>query len=162
VAYLVAIAWSAWGPSPVFAWPVTMVAASIATALLMSRDREKTPETTLGRALGSIWIALAVTMFVVFAALGFSGRIGDVHVFVSIACGLLGLANAASSMMLRWKVQFAAAVGWWTASVLGCFGSANQSLVVFVAAVFLCQIVFGIYGMMCEARERKQRGTVHA
>jgi len=37
----------------------------------------------------------------------------------------------------------------------------TQSTMVFLAAIFFCQIVFGIYGMIAEARERKQ-GANHA
>ena len=41
-----------------------------------------------------------------------------------------------------------------------CFGSDNQiAIVVLVAAIFFCQIVFGIYGMICEARKRSSCGS---
>jgi hypothetical protein len=33
---------------------------------------------------------------------------------------------------------------------------------VFVVAIFLCQIVFGIYGMIAEAQQRKPPGALHA
>jgi hypothetical protein len=33
---------------------------------------------------------------------------------------------------------------------------------VFLSAIFLCQIVFGVYGMMAEMQVRKRRGIVHA
>jgi hypothetical protein len=47
-------------------------------------------------------------------------------------------------------------------AVATCFGTAAQSLMVFLVAIFLCQIVFGIYGMIADARERNRRGLVHA
>ena len=34
-------------------------------------------------------------------------------------------------------------------------------LIVLVVAIFFCQIVFGVYGMVIESRERRQ-GAVHA
>jgi DNA-binding HxlR family transcriptional regulator len=49
---------------------------------------------------------------------------------------------------------------WWAATVAACFGSDNQCTVVFLVAIFLCQIVFGIYGMVCEARERRQGASM--
>jgi hypothetical protein len=72
------------------------------------------------------------------------------------------MANGASALILRWKVQFACAVVWWVAAITTCFGTDAQSLIVFLVAIFLCQIVFGIYGVIAEAQERKRRGPIHA
>ena len=33
---------------------------------------------------------------------------------------------------------------------------------VFLVAIFLCQIAFGIYGVIAEAQEPKRRGPIHA
>lgn len=162
LAYMVAIAWSAWGHSTVLAWPVTMVAAGLLTWFIAARESQQKAETTLGRAVGSIWLAMAITMFLVFPALGFSGRLTDGHVFIAVASAILGLANGASGVLLRWGAQFACAAVWWAASVLSCFLSENQSIVVFLVAIFLCNIVFGIYAMTREARGRRARGAVHA
>jgi hypothetical protein len=164
VAYFAAMAWSAWGPNKVWAWPVCVAAALVvmAVALTGKKSSEKHPETTMGRAIGSLWMGVGISMMLLFPALGFSGRLGDVHVFIAIVCSFLGLANGACGLMLRWKAQFAVAALWWTASVLGLFGSENQAVIVFLAAIFLCLIVFGFYGMALEARERRQRGAVHA
>jgi hypothetical protein len=74
---------------------------------------------------------------------------------------MLGLTNAASSIILKWKMQFACAVVWWAAAAASCFGTVAQSTIVFLVAIFFCQIVFGIYGMIAEARERRQ-GAKHA
>ena len=161
VAYYLAIAWSAWGHS-VWAWPVTISVAVIVTVAVASLKAGNHPETTLGRAIGSIWIALGISMFVLFLALGLSGRLTDQHVFVAVISAILGMANGASALILRWKVQFACAVLWWAAAVATCFGTDRQSMTVFLVAIFLCQIVFGIYGMIAEAQQRKRRGSVHA
>jgi hypothetical protein len=158
VAYYVAIAWSAWSPS-VWAWPVTIVAAVLATGVVVSMQAGKQPETTLGRSVVSIWIALGISMFVLFLGLGLSGRLADPRLFIAIASAILGMANGASGLILRWRVQFACAVVWWAAAAASCFGTELQSLIVFLVAIFFCQIVFGIYGMIAEARERKRRGA---
>ena len=75
---------------------------------------------------------------------------------------ILGLANGASALILRWKVQLACAVVWWVAAAATCFGSDAQSMIVFLVAIFLCQIVFGIYGVIAEAQVRKRRDPIHA
>jgi len=161
VAYYLAIAWSAWGHSA-WAWPVTISIAVIVTVVVSSLKAGKHPETTLGRAIGSIWAALGISMFVLFPALGLSGRLTDQHLFVAVISAILGMANGASALILRWKVQFACAVVWWVAAVTTCFGTEAQSMIAFLVAIFLCQIVFGIYGMIAEAQERKRRSPSHA
>ncbi|MGB8772008.1 MAG: hypothetical protein WCC92_20515 [Candidatus Korobacteraceae bacterium] len=161
VAFYAALAWSAWGHN-VWAWPATMLIAIIVTMVVASAKGGNHPGTTLGRAIASIWIALAVSVFLLFLALGLSGRLTDQHLFVAVMSAILGLANGASALILRWKVQFACAVVWWVAAVTTCFGTDAQSTIVFLVAIFLCQIVFGIYGAIAEAQERKRRGPIHA
>jgi hypothetical protein len=157
VAYYVAIAWAAWG-SGKWAWPVTMIAAGMITGMVASRKTSGRPGTTVGRAIGAIWIALGISMFLLFMAMGFSHRI-EGHIFVAIVGAMLGMANATSSMVLKWKAQFACAVVWWAAAVAACFGSEEQSTIVFLAATFFGQIVFGIYAMICEARRRRRQNA---
>jgi hypothetical protein len=161
LAYYVAIAWTAFNQWP-FAWLVTMgVAWVLCVAIIQRRKKnqvERRPGTTIGRAIFSIWIAMGVSLSLLLPALGFSGRFNQ-HVFVAIVAAMLAVANGASGMIIRWKAQIAAAIVWWAATVAACFGSDNQCMVVFLVAIFLCQIVFGIYGMVCEARMRRQEAT---
>jgi hypothetical protein len=161
VVYYLAIAWSTWGHS-VWAWPVTILIAVIVTVVVASLKAGNHPETTLGRAIGSIWIALGISMFLLFLALGLSGRLTNQHLFMAVMSAILGMANGASALTLRWKVQFACAVVWWVAAVATCFGTDAQSTIVFLLATFLCQIVFGVYGMIAGSRERRRRGPIHA
>ena len=101
-------------------------------------------------------------MFVLFLALGLSGRLSDQHFFVAVISGILGMANGASGLILRWKIQLACAVVWWvTVVVATCFASDTQSIIVFLGAIFLCQIVFGVYGMIAEVQVRKRRSLIH-
>lgn len=153
VAYFVAIGWSALG-AVAYAWPVTMTVAGIVTGVVLARRKNK-PNTTMSRAMGGIWIALGVSMITAFPALGISGRLLDPHIFITMACAMLGMANGAAGIVLKWRLQIASACVWWVASVVACFGSEMQSLVVFMVAIFFCQIVFGIICMVSEARGKK-------
>jgi len=159
VAYYVAILWSSLGHS-FLAWPVTMLSACALTGILIWRRGASQPQTTMGRAIGSIWEAMGISMLILFPALGFSGKLADQHVLVAIVAAMLGAANAASSMILKWKMQFACAVVWWAAAVASCFGTINQSSIAFLVAIFFCQIVFGVYMMIVEAAECRQ-GASH-
>jgi hypothetical protein len=159
VAYYVAIAWAAWGKTWM-AWPVTMIAAAILTGVLASRIKRSQPDTTVGRAMGAIWSVMGTALFVVLMALGFSGR-SDLHLVVVIAGAMLAVANGISSVVLRWKMQFACALVWLALAVGACFTTDQQTAVLSLAAIFFCQIVFGIYGMVLESR-RRNRSAAHA
>lgn len=161
VAYYIATAWASLTHSN-WAWPVTMVAAGVLTGIIGSRISRGQPETTLGRAIGSVWQAIGVSLFLVLVMLGLSGHY-DSHVCMAIIGGMLAAANATSSLILRWKMQFVCALVWMGAGVAGCFGSESQASIAFLTAVFFCQILFGIYAMMLDARRRRQQpGAVHA
>jgi hypothetical protein len=101
-------------------------------------------------------------MFLVFMALSFSGRLSDPHLFMSVTSSMLGLANGASALILRWRAQLACALIWWTTAVLTCFLSLGQSMVVFLIAIFFCQILFGVWGLIADAQVRKRHSPVHA
>ena len=75
---------------------------------------------------------------------------------------ILGMANGASALILRWKVQLGCAVVWWAAAVATCFGSDTQSVIIFLVAIFLCQIVFAIYGMIANRQGRERQAPLHA
>ena len=164
VAYYVAIAWATWGHSN-YAWPVTMIATALLTAIVASRQGSRQPETTMGRAIGGVWIAVGVSLFVFCMCSSIAGRI-DTQTFISAVAAMLGTANAASSIILKWKAQFAAALVWWITAAASPFGTTSQSSIVFLVAIFLCQIVFGIYMMLSESREKKAQdrksGAAHA
>jgi hypothetical protein len=157
VAYYIAIAWSTLAQFGL-AWPITMVAACVLMAFLIGRKRSRggggPVTTTIGRAIRSIWIASGISMFVLLDALGFSSR-AEWHVAVAVAATLVGTANAASSLILKWKLQFVCAMVWWAAAVVACFGSDRQCGIASLLAIFFCQIVFGIYGMIAESRQRR-------
>jgi hypothetical protein len=175
VAYCVAIAWASWGhglsvwgsnyiqigPARVgLAWPVTMICSVFLTLAIGMRKGGGHAGTASVRAIVSIWVAVGIAMLLLFPALGVSGRLEE-HGFVAIVAAMLGVANGASGLILRWKSQIACAVVWWIASAFACFGSIAQVTGVFLAAIFLCQIVFGIYAMLMESR-RHRHEIVHA
>lgn len=159
LAYYVAIGWAASG-HPALAWPVTMAVSGVITGVVASRLKHNKPSTTVGRAMAGIWISLGISISLLLMSLSWSGHV-DSHASVAIVCAMLGMANCTSSIVLRWKVQFACALVWWASAVAACFVSDSVCTVVFLTAIFLCQIVFGIYGMLAVSRQHKQ-GAAHA
>lgn len=160
VAFYAAMAWAAWRPRP-WVWPVTMVLAAAVTLVLASIKAGRQAKTALGRSIVSVWAALGVSMFVIFVPLGMTGRLGDARVFIAVASAMLGMASATSALILRWKVQFGCAVTWWAAAVAACFLRPKRAMLIFLAAIFICQIVFGIYGMIHEGGAKPRRDTAH-
>jgi hypothetical protein len=168
VAFYAAIAWSSgvftgpiWG-GRYLAWPVTMIGTFVFVRVLASNRRKeaRAPATTIGRAMISIWTAMGISIFALLLPMGASGR-GDQQVYIAVISAMLGMANAASGILLKWKAQFACAVVWWLAGAVSCLGTITQSTLAFLIAIFLCQIVFGIYAMLMESR-RNRRETAHA
>jgi len=156
--------WSTWGHHTL-AWPITMISTLVLMfgyIGLVGDKGPKQPETTMGRAIFSMWLAMGVSMMIFFVAAGASGRL-DEHIYIAVIGAMLGTTNFASSMILKWRAQLFTALVWWTAAVVGCFGSLTQSLIVFLAAIFLAQIVFGVYGMISERKTMARKsGAVHA
>jgi hypothetical protein len=164
VAYLVAIGWTALAHDS-SAWFYTMNGAWILMVLIIWRKAKnrpaKQPPTTVGRAITSIWISMGISMTIVLTAIGFSGHYTSQQ-FVAIIGAMLGTANAASGTILKWKAQIGCALVWWITSAVSCFSTAEQSTLALVVAIFICQIVFGTYAMILEAKRRRLRGESHA
>jgi hypothetical protein len=155
VAYYVAFFW-AWLASFPFAWPITMGIGAVLTFIGFSRRKYRVPETTIGRAISSIWIATGASMFILFDAMGFGLHVSDARVFFAAAAAMIGLANAACSLALKWKAEFGCAIVWWVAAVIACLTSLEAAVIAFLAAIFLGQIVFGAYMMVLESRQRRE------
>jgi hypothetical protein len=155
VAYYVAFFW-AWLASFPLAWPITMFTTGVLTFIGFSRRKYQAPETTIGRAISSIWIATGASMFILFDALGFGMHLAEPRAFLAVASAMIGMANAACSLTLKWKAEFICAIVWWAAAVVACFCNLVTTVVAFLVGIFLCQIVFGAYMMVLEARQRRQ------
>jgi ABC-type enterochelin transport system permease subunit len=163
-AYFVAIIWSGWAqvllPMPLlagnrWAWPATMLGTAALTLLIGLKIGQHEATNTLSRTISSVWMGVGGSMLVIFPALSIAGRL-DTHLFVALVAVMLGGINAASAMILGWKLQFACAVVWWLTSAAACFGSERQLLAVFLSALFLCQIVFGVYVMIRDGQARRE------
>lgn len=168
VAYYVAIGWatwgegiSVWGKGNSLAWPVTMFIAFVATWVIGIRRGKGQPPTSVGRAIVAVWMSMGVSMLLLFPTLAIAGKL-DEHAFVAVVAAMLGAANGASGIILRWKAEIACAIVWWAAAAAACFGSVTWVGAIFLVAIFLCQIVFGIYAMIMESRRNRQGGVVHA
>lgn len=160
LAYYVAYFWAS-ALHYIYAWPITVVVAGLLTFAGFMR-KPSASHTTLGRAIVAVWTASGLSLFILFDALGFAGHLTDAHIFLAAFSAILGLANVACGLTLKWKAEIACGLVWWATSVIASFGSAQMAEHAFLIAVFLGQIVFGIYAMVLESRRRRMSGVAHA
>lgn len=157
VAYYIAGGWTYWGHRPEIAWPVTMSAAAVVSGIAGSRAARKSGrQTTIGRSMMAIWCSMAASLFLFGFGIGLS-RHWNPYVVLAANETILGMTYMASSIILRWKMQFVCALVWWATAVVSLFGTIQQGFAGFLVGTFLCMIVFGIYAMV---REGSCQGNV--
>ncbi len=168
-AYLVAIAWGslpAAGRSAAWAWPVTMVVASVLMASISISKKRGKPMNTRSRALTAVWAVAGFGIFLYAFPTVFVGRYGDGHTFTATIEILLGVAQIASGIILRWRTEIIVGALWWVASLVTTFTHTDNGVSIpFLAATFICFIGFGSYLMVREARDKaalKEGQVAHA
>lgn len=163
IAYYVAIAWSTFGHSAV-AWPVTMIVAVLLTALIRWRSATTVPVTSTGRSIGALWIAGGTALFVFGFCVANSGYASSQVLIAGIEV-ILGLVNLASGIILCWWMQKICGYLWTGFAAASFFVSDQIAGYLFLAAIFLCNILFGLYLMFTEMRSTRANtasGTAHA
>jgi hypothetical protein len=153
-AYLIAIAWSYWSRRPDIAWPVTMIAATVLTIVVATKKKRAKPQTPISRAIASIWTAVGTAIFIFCFAVAISGH-GEMHSYTAAIEILIGVANCAVSMVLRWPGQFMIAILWWISAVATCFVSSPWITPILVFDTLIGFLGFGLYLMYCERRDRR-------
>jgi hypothetical protein len=158
VAYLVAMTWASalvTASIAIWAWPVTMTVTGLATGLISRWRNRGTPQTTKSRAIGGVWMAVGWGICLFAFPIILAHRFGDGHTFEGAIEVLLGVANIASGYLLKWKVQTAVGLIWWTAAVVTELTQSGLLLgIAFIAATLICNIGFGSYLMVMEARDK--------
>jgi hypothetical protein len=155
-AYLIAIGWSYWLHQPNIAWPVTMIAATVLTIVVATRKKRAKPQTPVSRAIAGIWTAVGSALFIFCFAAAISGH-AEIHIYIAAIEILLGVANCAISMVLRWRGQFLIALLWWVSAVATLFISAQWITPILVIDTLIGFLGFGLYLMYRERRDRRLR-----
>ena len=166
VAYLIAMGWSNFLPGGrALAWPITMALAVVLTIVIARRRMQLEPKTDRSRALGMVWRAVGCGIFVFAFPATYSGHL-EAHAFMAAIETMLGIAHVAAGSMLRWSTQIVVGALWWVAAIATCFVPSNDGVAyIFLAAVLVCNIGFGIYLMIRESRDKaraRMAGVQHA
>lgn len=158
VAYVVAIGWVYYLPHPMLAWPVTMPLAAILGGVIASAKAKGQPNTIKSRAISGIWIAAGSGIFL-FA---FGGALGNAWTAPQAMMAgieiLIGVANASSSITLKWKPQFGVALVWWACGIASFNVAANLLLPILLVGTLIGNFGFGAYLMALEARDKGRFG----
>jgi hypothetical protein len=151
--YFAAMGWMLFLPAAAFAWPVCIVVGvAIVIAVKTRQKRAGAVENTRSRSVEAVWIAMgtAVSLFVVMAIV--TNRAGDAT-YVAAILFMVGMAHAASALMLRWVAQGLAAAVWWGCGIATFFLTTEvETISLFLAAAFFGMVLFGLYAMMLERR----------
>ena len=154
VAFLVAIGWMKWLPYGYLAWVVTIPVAALVSSIWGGRARDCNMKTPVGRSLAAIWIAVSAALFMYMFSVGYSGH-AEMHTLWAAMETLLGVANCASAITLRWRIQMGVAILWFIAAAASCFVPLALLIPILATATLIGQVGFGLYLTYLENRDRK-------
>lgn len=148
---LIATAWATLGRRPTLAWAVTMAACAVATVVAASRKHStQHSQSLIARAVWSVWLSLGISL----SLLGFLGNTSGIltgRAFLAVFFSLMGFTYLATGLIIRWKVQWGIGLLWWAAAIVALYGPGPVLEWLFMAMVFLGEVVLGVYLM---AREK--------
>lgn len=121
-----------------------------------NQKKRTRPGTPVSRAITSIWQAVGTAIFIYCFAVGASGH-AEIHTYMGTVEILLGVANCAISLVLRWRGQFLIALLWWISAVATCFVSMRLVMPILVFDTLVGFLGFGLYLMYRERRDRRLR-----
>jgi hypothetical protein len=84
------------------------------------------------------------------------------HAYIAAIFMIIGMAHAASAMILRWRVQGAVAALWWAGGLALFFVPGPWFLAIFAAEMLFGMVFFGLYAMWLDRRTPPPTVAVHA
>lgn len=155
-AYLIAIGWSYWSHRPDIAWPVTMISATVLTIVVATQKKRTKPQTPVSRAINAIWAAVGTAIFIFCFAAAISHN-AETHSYIAAVEIMIGIANCAVSIVLRWRGQFMMALLWWVSAIVTFFISPDRIMPILIFDTLVGFLGFGLYLMYRERRDRRLR-----
>jgi hypothetical protein len=151
IAPLVALYWELHWPHPNLAWAVMMSIAAALTCGISARraGQEPKPDSAIHRSIEAVWSLSGSSIFLYILSAAISKHY-DLRSFLATLFILLAIPNAVSAAVLRWNTQFFIAGMWWCAVVLAFFAPMSWQIPIYVVALLIGNIGFGIYLMILE------------
>ena len=140
---LIAMFWETHWPQPPVAWPVVLAGCTILNGVLIKiRKRTGAGRTIKMRSVGAVWGSTALTVLLVVLGSAFSGSLELRSMYVALFA-LVAVAHSTSSIILRWPVQFFAAVVWWAACLAALILPITSLHLLSMITLIVGNIVFG-------------------
>lgn len=154
IAPLLALFWQIHWPHPNWSWPVMMTLAAAITATVSSRHdaREPKPDNAVHRALSSVWAVSGSSIFLYIVVAALSHHADDLRAFLATLFILLAIPNTVSAAVLRWRTQYLVSGMWWCAVVMAFFAPISWEIPIYVIALLVGNVAFGIYLSIIERR----------
>ncbi|HWZ11540.1 MAG TPA: hypothetical protein VNX22_00210 [Acidobacteriaceae bacterium] len=158
IAPLTALYWQIHWPHPDWSWPVMMTLAAAITATVSSRQHGHDPkrDTAVHRALSSVWAVSGSSIFLYILVAVLSHHYNDLRAFLATLFILLAIPNTVSAAVLRWRTQYLVSGMWWCAVVLAFFAPMSWEVPIYVTALLLGNVAFGIYLSIIERRSSEK------
>lgn len=153
VGHLVAVLWSQQA-SGGLAWGVTMTSCGVVMGAVAARraTRPGRKSTALGRALGSVWASLGVSIALIAVVGSMSGAVTGPMIWI-VFFVLMGAASFSSGLILRWSPWTAMGILWWVAAAASMVATEEQLMALFIAMALVGEVGFGIFLAIHERRE---------
>lgn len=138
-------------------WPMAIGAGLVlqfAGMALRRRSGRECRTSTQSRSIAAIWGMMGLTLILFCFTAIFTHR-ADSPGYVAAIFMVVGMAHAASAIILRWRVQGAVAVLWWAGGLACFFVYGSWFLLIFTVEMFFGMVVFGLYGMWLDSRSMK-------
>jgi hypothetical protein len=153
-----------WVRSSYWIWP-TVLGVGFALYFLIQALLGRNPVRCASmedRTVGAIWsmMGVAATLYV---AAGIYRHLAWQYSYLAAIFMMVGLAHAISARVLRWRVQGLVAALWWAGGVAMFFAhSPKEIFVIFPLEMFFGMVLFGLYAMMLDRRDRGGRAKSNA
>jgi hypothetical protein len=149
------MAWEWFRPS-YWIWPTVLTVGFVLFFLIRATQKQDPLRcaNSEGRTIGAIWSMMGLAA-VLYVGTGIFRHLAWQYSFIAGIFMLIGLAHAISAMVLRWRVQGLVAALWWAGGIAMFFAHGDKQIfVVFPLEMFFGMVLFGLYGMMLDRRDR--------
>jgi hypothetical protein len=150
-------------PGHMWNWPVVITTGFVlqfAGFAMRRRSGHNCGPSIKGRAVSAIWGMMGITL-VLYCFTGAFTHHANGRPYLAAIFMIIGMAQAASAIVLRWGVQGAVAAWWWAGGVAIFFVPGNWFLAIFSVEMLFGMIFFGLYAMFLEGR-RPSAPAAHA
>jgi len=140
---LLAMLWAARWPHPEWAWPVVIGVGVIVNGLIIRlRESRGHRETAAMRSVGAVWACVGLAaLLLAFGAVW--AAVADLRLLYAALFVLAAVAHNASSLILKWRPQFLAALVWWLSAAAAFAVPADRLEYLAALALLLGNVVFG-------------------